>query len=123
LDIVDELFTENLGIPEFFAVLVILAKFLGGPGLIIGLLSRVAALGIGIEMIVAVALVHLPNGFFMNWFSTQQGEGFEYHLLAISMAAVIAFRWAGALSMDRALENWFSRGRRIPMGTPHVQPT
>jgi putative oxidoreductase len=100
-----------------------LAEFLGGLALIVGLLSRVAALGVAIEMAVAVFLVHFPNGFFMNWFGTQQGEGFEYHLLAISMAAVIVYRGAGALSLDRALEHGQSSGRSIPMGTPHIQPT
>jgi putative oxidoreductase len=116
-------FTQNLGIPALFAVLAILAEFLGGLGLIVGLLSRVAALGIAVEMVVAVFMVHLANGFFMNWTGTQQGEGFEYHLLAISMAIVIAYKGAGAFSLDHALEHWQSGSRGIPMGTPHIQQT
>jgi len=44
-----------------------------------------------------------PNGFFMNWASANKGEGFEYHLLAIAMAAGGNDRGAGATSVDRAL--------------------
>ena len=39
----------------------------------------------------------------MNWFGTQKGEGFEYHLLAIAIGVVIALRGSGALSLDRLL--------------------
>jgi len=39
----------------------------------------------------------------MNWFGTQKGEGFEYHLLAITIGVVIALRGSGALSLDRLL--------------------
>jgi putative oxidoreductase len=48
-------------------------------------------------------LVHLPNGFFMNWAGTQKGEGFEYHLLAIAVGAALLLRGAGAFSLDRML--------------------
>ena len=81
-------FLEHVGLPAPVALLVICTEFFGGLGLIVGLLTRIAALGIGVEMIVAVFMVHLPNGFFMNWFGNQKGEGFEYHLLAIASVAV-----------------------------------
>jgi putative oxidoreductase len=48
-------------------------------------------------------MVHLPNGFFMNWYGNQKGEGFEYHLLAIAIAVTLLVRGAGALSADRAI--------------------
>jgi putative oxidoreductase len=51
----------------------------------------------------AIFIVHLPNGFFMNWMGTQKGEGFEFHLLALAMAAALLLRGAGAFSADRAL--------------------
>ena len=54
-------------------------------------------------MAVAVAKVHWQFGIFMNWFGTQKGEGFEYHLLAITIGVVIALRSSGALSLDRLL--------------------
>jgi len=72
-------------------------------GLIFGLLTRIPALGIGVEMIGAILMVHLPNGFFMNWYGNQKGEGFEYHLLTIAIAATLLLRGAGKFSVDRAL--------------------
>ena len=56
-------------------------------------------------MIGAIFIVHLPNGFFMNWFGNQKGEGFEYHLLVIAMAAALLLRGAGAFSADHALSD------------------
>lgn len=96
-------FTHQLGIPAPLAFLAIVTEFFGGLGLILGLLTRIPALGIGAEMAVAIFMVHLPNGFFMNWTGAQKGEGFEYHLLAIAISAVLLLRGAGAYSVDRTL--------------------
>jgi putative oxidoreductase len=95
--------THKAGLPAPVAILVICAEFFGGLGLIVGLLTRIAALGIGVDMIGAVLMVHLPNGFFMNWAGNQKGEGFEFHLLAIAIAGALLLRGAGAFSLDRAL--------------------
>jgi putative oxidoreductase len=96
-------FTTQLGIPAMFAALAILAQFLGGLGLIVGLLSRIAAFGIAADMLVAVFKVHLPVGFFMNWYGAQKGEGYEYHLLVLALCLLIMVKGAGALSIDRIL--------------------
>jgi putative oxidoreductase len=96
-------FFEHMGMPAPVAFLVICTEFFGGLGLIVGLLTRIAALGIGVEMIGAIFMVHLPNGFFMNWMGNQKGEGFEYHLLTVAMAAALLLRGAGAFSLDRSL--------------------
>jgi len=95
-------FTQ-MGMPAALAFLIICTEFFGGLGLIVGLLTRIAALGITGLMIGAIFMVHLANGFFMNWMGTQKGEGFEYHLLVIAMAVVLVLRGAGAFSADRAL--------------------
>ena|SRR6202163_2475170 len=96
-------FFTHMGMPAPVAFLVICTEFFGGLGLIVGLLTRIAALGIGVEMIGAIFMVHMSNGFFMNWAGNQKGEGFEYHLLAIAMSAALLLRGAGAFSVDRAL--------------------
>ena len=57
---------------------------------------------LGIILAVA-ATTHLANGFFMNWFGTQAGEGFEYHLLEVAIAVAIVVRGSGAFSLDRRL--------------------
>jgi putative oxidoreductase len=69
----------------------------------LGFLTRIAALGIATNMVVAIATVHSAFGFFMNWAGTQKGEGFEYHLLVLSMTAFLMIRGAGAFSFDRAI--------------------
>jgi putative oxidoreductase len=104
-------FFTRSGIPPVLALLVIVTEFLGPLGLAMGLLTRVVAFGLLCEMLVAIARVHWPHGFFMNWTGTQQGEGFEYHLLVIGMALTVLIVGAGAWSLDRALA-----GR-----TPHQQ--
>src|SRR6266550_3747714 len=96
-------FTGMLHIPATFAFLAICAEFLGGIGLILGLLGRVAAFGITCNMVVAVVMVHWHFGFFANWFGNQKGEGIEYHLLALAITLAIMIKGSGALSVDRAL--------------------
>ena len=98
-----EFLTQQLGIPAPFAFLGICAEFFGGLMLIAGFIGRIAALAIVCTMAVAVAKVHWQFGVFMNWFGTQKGEGFEFHLLAITIGVVIALRGSGALSLDRLL--------------------
>jgi putative oxidoreductase len=96
-------FTHQLGIPAVFAFLDIAAEFLGGIGLILGCLTRIAAFGIACVMLVAVVLIHHNFGFFMNWAGNQKGEGFEYHLLALAITIVLMIKGGGALSVDRAV--------------------
>ena len=96
-------FTQQMGIPAPLAFLAICAEFFGGLGLLVGLLSRIAALGIIVNMLVAIVTVHHVNGFFMNWTGQQKGEGFEYHLLAIALAIVVLVKGSGAISIDRVI--------------------
>ena len=93
----------HMGLPAPVAFLIICTEFFGGLGLIVGLLTRIASLGVAGLMIGAIFMVHLPNGFFMNWMGTQKGEGIEYHLLVLAMAAALFLRGAGAFSLDHAL--------------------
>src|SRR5712664_4712672 len=96
-------FTQQAHIPAPLAFLAICAEFIGGIGLILGLLGRVAAFGIACNMIVAIAMVHWRFGLFANWYGNQKGEGIEFHLLAIAAALVIMIKGSGAFSIDRAL--------------------
>ncbi len=96
-------FFTGKGMPAAVAFLIIIGEFLGSMGLIVGFLTRVAAFGITCIMLGAIYMVHLPNGFFMNWSGNQAGEGFEYHLLAIGMALTLLVSGAGKWSVDRTL--------------------
>src|SRR6202171_312725 len=105
-------FTGSMHIPAPFAFLAIAAEFFGAMGLILGFLTRIAAFGIAVNMLVAIATVHSGFGFFMNWGGTQKGEGYEYHLLVLAMTVFLMIRGAGAFSVDRA----------IAMSSPTRQP-
>jgi putative oxidoreductase len=96
--------TDTLGFPAPAAALAIVVELLAPFALVLGLGGRLAALGIVGLMLGAIS-THLPNGFFMNWFGTLPAgaEGFEYHLLAIALAAVVIIDGSGALSLDRRL--------------------
>ncbi|MGA2905471.1 MAG: DoxX family protein [Candidatus Korobacteraceae bacterium] len=105
----------QMGIPEPLAVFAIAVEFFGGLGLILGLFTRIAALGIIANMLVAITRVHSDNGFFMNWSGGQNGEGFEYHLLAIGLAVVLLIKGSGAFSIDERIA-WRWRKPRKPVG-------
>ena len=94
--------TGTLGAPWILALLAILAESVGAVLLLVGLGTRVAALGIGAVMAVATT-VHWSNGFFMNWSGQQAGEGFEFHLLALGIVAALLVQGGGRWSLDRRL--------------------
>jgi putative oxidoreductase len=93
-------FTKTMGIPAPLAFLAIAAEFAGPVALALGLFGRVAALAIATVMVVAAMTTHVSNGFFMNWFGNQKGEGFEFHILALAIAAAIIIGGSGAFSID-----------------------
>lgn len=98
-------FTQQMGIPAPLALLAIAAEFLGPLALVAGFFGRIAAFGIAVTMAVAALTVHLSNGFFMNWFGAQKGEGVEFFILAIGLALVVMIKGSGALSFDRLLSD------------------
>jgi len=110
-------FSQQMGIPAALAFVAIAAEFFGGIGLVSGFLGRVAALGISIDMLVAILKVHLHNGFFMNWYGNQKGEGFEYHLLVLATGLLLVVRGSGAWSLDRALAS-LGRSARVLRAFP-----
>lgn len=93
--------TGTAHLPSPVAAGVILLEFLGPVLLALGLFTRWVALGFIGLMAGAIATVHAPNGFFMNWGGTQAGEGFEYHLLVIGIGAALVLLGGGPLSLDR----------------------
>lgn len=95
--------TQTIGLPAPLAAGLILLEFFGPLLLLAGVAVRPVALGMIGIMLGAIFSVHAPNGFFMNWFGAQKGEGFEYHLLVIAMALALVVAGAGALSIDRVL--------------------
>lgn len=82
--------------PGIMGPFVALLEFFGGLALVVGLLSRLAALGLAFDMIGAILLVHLKGGFFLP-------AGFEYALTLLATSLAVAVGGPGALSVDAAL--------------------
>lgn len=97
------MFEQAFGVPPWLAAVVIATEFFGGLALILGVLGRVAALAIGVNMAVAALLAHRGNGFFMDWSNAKGVEGFEFHILAVGMAAGLVLLGSGCCSVDRWL--------------------
>jgi putative oxidoreductase len=102
-------FESNYHIPTVFALLAVLAESLGAVALMAGFFTRVAALAISVDMVVAVWLVHWKNGFFMNWAGTGKGEGFEFHLLALAIGLALMIKGGGRWSVDGAIARKLKR--------------
>ena len=82
--------------PGLMGPFIALLEFFGGIALIIGLLSRLAALGLAFDMLGAILLVHLAGGFFLP-------SGYEYALVLFAASLAIALGGPGSLSADAVL--------------------
>jgi putative oxidoreductase len=85
----------NAGLPVAQQIAVAWGELLGGVALVIGFLTRIAALGIIAIMAGAIATVHGPKGF-----SLQDG-GYEYNFALIVIAAAVVLLGPGTLAVDR----------------------
>lgn len=96
-------FTGTIGLPAIAGVLIILAESVGALALIAGLGTRIWAAAFLVIMVGAIATVHGSNGFFMNWFGAQAGEGIEFNLLMIGIAVVLLLTGGGRFAVDSTL--------------------
>lgn len=89
---------EQMGVPlaGLFGFLVVVAEFGGGIALVLGLLTRLAGMGIAATMIGAIWLVHLKNGFFAP-------DGYEFPLMLLAAALGMVIMGPGAWSLDAVL--------------------
>jgi putative oxidoreductase len=85
-------------LPTIVAPLVTVLEFAGGIALILGVLTRLVSLGLAIDMLGAIFIVHLPNGFFLP-------NGYEFALLNFATTAALVIAGAGAFSIDQAIAN------------------
>lgn len=71
-------------------------EFFAGLALVVGLLTRLAGVGLAVTMLGAIAFVHLSAGFFAP-------TGFEYPLALLAATSALAFAGAGRFSLDAAI--------------------
>ena len=90
-------FTQmGVPMPGVVGPFIALLEFFGGLALIVGLLSRLAALGLAFDMVGAILLVHLKGGFFLP-------AGYEFALTLLAASLAVAIGGPGALSADAAI--------------------
>ena len=102
-----QMFSSQMNFPFYLTLILMSIEFFGSIGLILGFFTRLSALGIGISMSVCAYMNHLQNGFFINWFGLQKGEGIEFHVLVAGIAAALIIKGGGLISIDRI----FSKGK------------
>jgi len=95
-----DFFTNQLQLPGIVALSVILIEFIGSISLILGFASRLWSLAIAGLFTGIIFTTHLEHGFFMNWFGNQAGEGYEYALLIIGIAAAVFVNGSGKYAVD-----------------------
>ena len=101
----------GIPLPGLMGPFVALLEFFGGVALVIGLLTRLASLGLAFNMLGAIALVHLKAGFF-------NPAGIEFPLALGGMTLAVALVGAGRFSLDALVAN---RGRKTAEWKPEVK--
>lgn len=97
-------FFQSMGMPFLLGLLVILAEFVGAIGVILGAGTRFMAFSIFLTLGGAMFLGgHVGNGFFMNWFGAQAGEGMEYFILVLGLALALIVGGSGKFSLDNLI--------------------
>ncbi|QYJ76725.1 DoxX family protein [Shewanella sp. FJAT-52076] len=74
------------------------AEFFGGLAILLGLLTRPAALVLAVTMVVAIVTVHLGNGLFMA------NNGYEFGLALLAMSVSLVLSGSGRFGIDRVLQ-------------------
>jgi len=104
--------------PALMAWVAALAEFGGGIAMVLGLFTRLAALGHMGVMAVAISTVHISQGFQMHAgmvHDKPMGQGYEWQVALFCIALCLFLRGAGPLSLDRLISGYW-RGRRPQEG-------
>ena len=102
-----------LGIPPFMVYLSAYTEFLGGLGILFGVLTRFFGVTVLINMLVAILAVHLKNGFFAP-------TGFEYPFSLALSALAITIAGPGAFSLDNLMFGGRQSESKITVRTSHI---
>ena len=107
-------FMGGMGVPAPLAYLAAFTEFFGGLAVLVGLLTRLAALGLAVTMAVAIVKVHLANGFFAS------AQGFEFPLALLAIALALVAYGAGRYSLDSLLASRTGAPAERTEGTPAI---
>ncbi|MBI3974960.1 MAG: DoxX family protein [Armatimonadetes bacterium] len=86
-------------LPLLFAWVVVLLETVGAVLLILGLGTRILALGFAVDMLVAILLVKrkMMKALFMD----QKVQGWEFEFALMAQALALLFTGAGSIALDR----------------------
>jgi putative oxidoreductase len=99
-----DMLRTSLGMPSYLLLLSILTEFFGGFAILFGLLTRIAALCLAIDVFIVITKVQVFNGFFLNWdLVPGRGHGYEFNLALLAMSLAIALAGPGRLALDHVL--------------------
>jgi putative oxidoreductase len=103
----------QMGIPmaAVMGPFIALLEFFGGAAILFGLLTRLAGLGLALNMLGAIAMVHGKNGFFMP-------TGIEYALTLLGASATLALTGAGRFSLDALIAGRTRRAATATAASP-----
>lgn len=93
-------------VPPLTAAVVMVVELLGGLALVLGLFTRIAAALLAIDMIAAIAIVHIRNGFFAP-------TGIEFPLTLLAILLALALAGPGAYALDDKRERRRHPGPRL----------
>ena len=96
-------FTGTLHLPWLISFLIVFIEFAGSVLLLAGAGSRIWAALVVVLMTGIIFTSHIHNGFFMNWFGNQKGEGYEFHLLVIGLSVAVLVNGSGKYSVDKLI--------------------
>ena len=86
----------QMGLPYWLGYVAAFTEFFGGAALILGLLTPIAALGVAIEMVVAIVKVHLRHGL-------MGPQGYEFPLAILAVALFLLADGPGYLALDHTI--------------------
>jgi putative oxidoreductase len=84
-------YVASLGFPYWLGIVSALTEFVGGILVLLGLLTRFAAILISINMLIAVLMVNRHHGY----------SGSEYSLALLVIALMLSFYGSGVCALDR----------------------
>lgn len=87
---------ESLGLPAIAAYLTIFAEIVGGTAILLGFYTRLAAL-LSLPLLLGALWAHSGNG----WVFSADGGGWEFPLLLLALAVIVAVQGAGAFALRK----------------------
>jgi putative oxidoreductase len=102
--------TGPVGLPWIIGLLVILIESVGSALLFVGLITRIAAVGVIVNFLGVVLSSHFYNEYFMNWARVGgKAEGLEYFIMLFGLALICLIAGGGKASLDATLSKGRSR--------------